>query len=81
MKMQDRLAAMIENGYEEIERINGKIDEAMREAEKWRTRRLDLEEEIVEARVTLNFLQLHQVNVERNAEGVLVASMDPVEPT
>ena len=81
MKMQDRLAAMIQNSYEEIERINGRIDEAMREAEKWRTRRLDLEEEIVEARVTLNFLQFHHLKVERNEEGVITTSVDSVEPS
>ena len=70
---------MIENSYEQIEEINGKIDGLMQELERWRTRRLEIEEESAEARVTLNFLQFHHLNVERNDEGVIVASVDPVE--
>lgn len=79
MKMQDRLAAMIQNAQVEIEELDKRIAEDERRLEGLRARRLLIEEEAVEARVTLNFLQFHHVKVERNDEGVLVSSADPVE--
>ena len=77
MRMQDRLLALIENAHLELDTINSRIDELLRELEKWRTRRLEIEEEAVEARVALSILQSHQLKVERNAEGVVAVSVDP----
>ena len=79
MKMQDRLVAMIENSQAEVENINEKIDGLLRETEKWRTRRLEIEEEAVEARVTLNFLQQHDLKVWRGENGLVNVSVDPPE--
>lgn len=79
MKMQERLAALIQNNNEALEDINHKIDVSIRDTERLRTRRLEIEEESVEARVTLNLLQFHHLNVERNEEGVIVASVDPLD--
>ena len=77
--MQDRLAALIENSQQEIEDIDNRIAGFEMDIAKLRTRRLLIEEEGVEARVVLNFLQFHHVKVERNEEGTLIASADPVE--
>lgn len=80
MKMQDRLVAMIENCQQEIEGINDKVDGLLRELERWRSRRLEIEEEAVEARVALSILQSRNLKVERNADGTIGVSVDPIEP-
>ena len=71
--------AVIENSQQAIEDINVKVDELMQELERWRTRRLEIEEEAVEARVALSILQSRNLKVERNADGIIEASVDPVE--
>jgi FtsZ-binding cell division protein ZapB len=79
MKVQDRLVAVIENAQMEIDNINEKVDSLMRDLEKWRTRRLEIEEEAVEARVALSVLRDRNLKVGRNADGIIEASVDPVE--
>ena len=81
MRIEERLIAVIENAQMEFDTINTKVDELMRELEKWRTRRLEIEEEAVEARVALSILQARHLKVERNADGIIEASVDPVEET
>lgn len=79
MRVEERLVAVIENAQSELDNINSRVDGLMRELEKWRTRRLEIEEEAVEARVALSILQSRNLKVERNADGVIQASVDPVD--
>ena len=79
MKMYDRLTDLIENSQREIEDIDMRIAGFEEDIARLRTRRLLIEEEGVEARVALNFLQFHNVKVERGEDGILIASADPVE--
>lgn len=79
MRIEERLIAIIENAQMEHDSINAKVDDLMRELEKWRTRRLEIEEESIEARVALSILQARHLKVGRNADGIIEASVDPVE--
>ena len=79
MRIEERLIAVIENAQTELQTISDKIDRLMLDLERWRTRRLEIEEEAVEARVALSILQSRHLKVERNADGIIEASVDPVE--
>ena len=80
MKIQERLNQIIESSRSQIEIINEKIDESIRETERLRILRLELEEEAVEARVVLSFLQHHELKVWRNEDGLINASVAPEKP-